>query len=79
MHQRADATDTLSKGPGVSRVAAFQDGLNTAHHGAGRIGLLDFIAIHLGFNAQMTFYTGDRVNYNSFVFTGFAQVVSLFL
>ena len=67
VHQGADAADALGKGPGVARVAAAQDDLDTAHHGAGRIGLLDPVAVHLRLDAQMAFDAGDGIDDDAFV------------
>ena len=67
MDRGANTTDALSEKPGITRIAILENDLDAAHHRSGGIGLLDLVAIHLRFNSQVTFDSGDRVNYNSFI------------
>ena len=63
VHQRAHAADALRERPGVARVAAAQDDLDAAHHGAGTGSARDAVVrIGLRLDAQMAFDAGDRVD-----------------
>ncbi len=68
VHQGADAADALGEGPGVARVAALQDQLDAAHHGAGAVGAGD-LAVVAAFrlDAQVALDAGDGIDYDSCV------------
>jgi hypothetical protein len=70
VHEGADPADALREGPGVAGVAAFQDGLDAAHHGPGAVGLGDVVALHLGLDAQMPLDAGDGVDDDAFTHDG---------
>ncbi len=65
VHQCAHPADTLSKRPGITRIAVPQDDFDTTHHRAGRIGLPDLVAIHLRLDTEVSFDACDGINYNS--------------
>ncbi len=67
MHQGAHAADALGEGPGVARIASAQDDLDAAHHGAGRVGLLDGAILHLRLDAQVAFDAGDGIDDDALV------------
>ena len=62
MRTRADAADAFNKGPGVARVAAFEDDFNTSENGAARNRIGDDVAVvkvHLA--TQVPFNAGNGV------------------
>ena len=61
----ADTAGALRDGPGIARVASFQDDLDAAEHRAGRPGILHGAFIHLDFDPQVAFDTADGVNSDS--------------
>ena len=66
VHQCAHTANALRKGPGVTRVTSAQDDFDTAHHGAGGIGVDDLAAgICFRLDAQVTLDTGDGVDDNA--------------
>ncbi len=65
VHRGADAADPLSEDPGVPRVAALEDDLDSPEHGAGRPGVLNPAGIDLGLDPEMAFDSGDRVDDDS--------------
>ena len=60
--RRADAADTLGEEPGVARVAALEDELDAAEHGARAPRLGDFAAVHLRLDPQVSLDPRDRVD-----------------
>ena len=75
MHQRAHAADALGEGPGVARVAAAQDDLDAAHHGAGGGGrVMSPCVIGFRLDAQVAFDAGDGVDDDAFAHVGFILV-----
>ncbi len=76
VHQRAHAADALCEGPGIARVAPLQNDLDAAHHGAGRPGLCNAIAIHLRLDAQVPLDAGYRINNDTFTHS---RCLSLYL
>ena len=64
VYSRSNTADALGKGPGVSWVAAFENGLNTAPHGAAGPGLAHLSAVHLGFDAQVALNASYGINCN---------------
>src|SRR5208337_572424 len=59
----ADAANALAEGPGVPRVAALEDDLQAAPHGAGRHGVADMAGvIQHGLDAEMPFNASDGIN-----------------
>src|SRR5512133_571257 len=62
MNGRADAAETLGPVPGVTRITGMKDLLYTAEHGGRAPGVGNNTVVHLGLDAQMSFYPGNRVN-----------------
>src|SRR5208282_6569066 len=59
----ADAADAFAEGPGVTWVAALEDNLEAAPHGAGRHGVADVAGvIEHGLDAEMAFDARYRIN-----------------
>ena len=55
MHRGADAAYALGDGPGIARIAADQNLLQAAHHGAGAECVGDDAVFHHCLNAQVAF------------------------
>ena len=51
-----------AEGPGVARVAALEDHLEAADHGAGAVGVDDLAVLDLDLDAEVPFDAGDRVD-----------------
>ena len=62
VHRRADPADALGKGPGITRVAALEDDLDSAEHGRGRPSVCDFALVDFRFDAQVAFDAGHGVD-----------------
>lgn len=64
MNRCSDASDTLRKKPGVSWVPALEDYFHTPESRARRPGIIDFTGFNLGFDPQMTLYSGNGINHD---------------
>ena len=62
MHRGADAADALGDGPGVARIAAHEDLLQAAHHGAGAECVGDDAVLHHCLDAQVAFNASDGID-----------------
>ncbi len=62
VHQRAHAADALRERPGIARIAALEDDLDAAHHGAGARRPRDHGAVEFRLDAQMPFDPRDRID-----------------
>ncbi len=62
VHRGAHAADALGDGPGIARIAADEDLLQAAHHGAGAECVGDDAVFYHRFNAQVAFNASDRID-----------------
>src|SRR6185312_599032 len=62
MHGGAYAADTLCPDPRLARIAAAEDQLDPAEHGAGAPRVGDAASVHLGLNAEVALNASDRIN-----------------
>ena len=63
VHARAHAADALDEGPGVARIAALEDDLESAPHRAGRDGVADdVLVVDVDLDAQVPLDAGDRID-----------------
>ncbi len=65
VNRGAHAADALGDGPGIAGIAADEDLLEAAHHGAGAVGVGDDAVLHHRFNAQVAFNASDGIDNNS--------------
>ncbi len=66
MHQGAHPADALGEGPGVPGVAALQDDLDAADHGAGAVGAADGpLGVGLRLDPEVALDPGDRVHHHA--------------
>ncbi len=61
----AHSADALRPDPGFARIAALQDQLDAAEHGAGAPGVGNLSAVHLRFDAKMAFNASDWIDYQA--------------
>ena len=66
VHSGADPAHPADKGPGIARVATFQDLFQQADHGPRRIGIGDLAVLNFCFHPQMSLDTGDGIYDQSF-------------
>src|SRR5208282_4164488 len=59
------SAEALGEKPGIARVAAAENVLDTAPHGARRPCVADRIVVHFDINAKVAFNSRDRVNRDS--------------
>ena len=62
MHRGAHAADALGDGPGIARIAADENLLQAAHHGAGAECVGDDAVFHHCLNAQVAFNASDGID-----------------
>ena len=62
MHRGANAADALRDGPGIARIAADENLLQAAHHGAGAECVGNDAVLHHRFNAQVAFNASYGIN-----------------
>ena len=63
----AHAADAFAECPGIARIAALQDHLEAAPHGAGRDGVADdAVVVQHGLNPQVAFNSSDGIDYYAF-------------
>ena len=89
VHRGAHAADAFAECPGIARVAALQNNLQAAEHGARTHGVVDVIAfVEHRFHAEVPFNSGDGVYYHSLchgyftspvVFSGSTGLPAIFL
>jgi hypothetical protein len=63
--RRTDAADPLGESPGVSRVAALEDGLDASEHGRGGPGVSHHTAIDFRFDPQVALDAADRIDHDA--------------
>ena len=66
VHSGADPAHPADKGPGIARVATFQDLFQQTDHGPRRIGIGDLAVLNFCFHPQMSLDTGDGIYDQSF-------------
>ena len=62
VHRGAYAAETLGEKPGFARVAALEDALDAAPHGARRPGIRNRAVFNFHVDAEMSFDSSDWVN-----------------
>ena len=62
----SDPAGSLYKKRGITGITALQYNFNPPEHLTGTPGVFDFASLHLHFDAQMAFYSGNRIDDNSF-------------
>jgi hypothetical protein len=62
--QRTHAADALRESPRIARIAALQNDLDAAHHGAGARRLGDDRAVELRLDPQMSFDPRDGIDHD---------------
>ena len=59
---RTHTADPAYESPGITGITALQDLFDQPYHSAGAVSICYFSSFNIGFYAQMTFNSGDRVN-----------------
>jgi hypothetical protein len=65
VHRGADAAGTFGEGPGIPRIAALENQLEAADHGARGEGIDDLPVLDFGLDAEMAFDARDGIDNNA--------------